>query len=134
MAAYGRGDYTGGRYSYGAYLGEALVVSTSTVTAAGDRIKDGQFEVSSTSTTSIAGQKIATASASIVDVTTISVAGGLDAVGAVAIVSSSLMYLDFNRLRYAEAAIMGTSTVNIFARKKWETEADVNEIWTKVSL
>jgi hypothetical protein len=134
MAAYGRGDYTGGRYSYGAYLGEALVVSTSTVTAAGDRIKDGQFEVFSTSTTSIAGQRIATASASVVSASIMTAQGGLDAVGAVAIVSSSLMYLDFNRLRFAEAAIMDTSTVNIFARKKWEIEADVNEIWTKVSL
>ena len=134
MAVYGRGDYTGGRYSYGAYLGQALIVAASTVTAAGDRIKDGQFEVSSTSTTAIAGQKIRTASASVVDTSTMTAQGGLDAVGAVVIVSDSLMYLDFNRLRYAEVPIIDTSTVTIVARKKWEIEADVNEIWTKVSL
>ena len=81
MAAYGRGDYSGGAYSIGAYLGALAIVSASTVAISGDKIKDAQFEISSTSTVSIGAVKIASASVDIVDTSEITVAGGISAGG-----------------------------------------------------
>lgn len=134
MAAYGRGDYSGGRYSYGAYLGALAIVSASTVVVAGDKIKDAQFEIFSSSTVSVAAVKISTASVAIVDTSVMTAAGGLDAVGNVNIVATSVLDIQYNRKRNCAAVIIGTSSVVINARKKWETEADVSEIWTKVSV
>jgi len=91
MAAYGRGDYSGGRYSYGAYLGALAIVSASTVVVAGQKIKDAQFEISSTSTVAIGAVKIANAGVVIVDTSVMTAAGGLDAVGNVNIVDTSAL-------------------------------------------
>jgi hypothetical protein len=134
MAAYGRGDYSGGRYSYGAYLGALAIASASTVVVAGDKIKDAQFEISSTSTASVAAVKISNAHIVIVDISVMTVAGGLDAVGNVAFIASSILDIQYNRKRNCEAIIVDTSSVVINARKKWETESDVSEIWTTVSV
>ena len=134
MAAYGRGDYSGGRYSYGAYLGAFEVVDASTVVVAGDKIKDAQFEIFSSSTVSVDSVKIANAGVEIVDTSTMTAAGGLDAVGNVAIIASSVLDIFYNRKRPFEAILVDTSSVVINARKKWETEADVSEIWTTVSV
>jgi hypothetical protein len=134
MAAYGRGDYGGGRYSFGAYLGALAIVSASTVVVAGDRIKDAQFEISSTSTVSVGAVKIANAGVAIVDTSVVTVAGGIDAVGNVAIIASSSLNIFYNRKRPFEAILIDTSSVVINARKKWETESDVSEIWTTVSV
>jgi Icc-related predicted phosphoesterase len=134
MAAYGRGDYSGGAYSFGAYLGALAIVSASTVVVAGDKIKDAQFEISSTSTVSIDAVKISNAGVAIVDTSVMTVAGGIDAVGNVDIIATSILNIQYNRIRNCEAIIIDTSSVVINARKKWETEADVSEIWTTVSV
>jgi len=134
MAVYGRGDYSGGRYSYGAYLGALAIVSASTVVVAGDRIKDAQFEISSTSTVAVAAIKISNSGVAIVDTSVMTVAGGLSAVGNVDIIATSILDIQYNRIRNCTAVIIDTSSVVINARKKWETEADVSEIWTKVSV
>ena len=134
MAAYGRGDYGGGAYSFGAYLGALAIASASTVVVAGDKIKDAQFEISSTSTASVAAVKISNAHIVIVDISVMTVAGGLDAVGNVAFIASSILDIQYNRKRNCEAIIVDTSSVVINARKKWETESDVSEIWTTVSV
>jgi hypothetical protein len=134
MAAYGRGDYSGGRYSYGAYLGSLAIVDASTVVVAGDRIKDAQFEIFSSSTVSVGAVKIANAGVAIVDTSVVTVAGGIDAVGNVVIVASSVLDIFYNRKRPFEAIFVDTSSVVINARKKWETEEDVSEIWTTVSV
>jgi Icc-related predicted phosphoesterase len=134
MAAYGRGDYGGGAYSFGAYLGALAIVSASTVVVAGDKIKDAQFEISSTSTVSVGAVKIANADVVIVDTSVMTVAGGLDAVGNVDIVATSILDIQYNRIVNFEAIMIDTSSVVINARKKWETEADVSETWTKVSV
>jgi hypothetical protein len=134
MAAYGRGDYSGGRYSYGAYLGSLAIVDASTVAVSGERIKDAQFEISSTSTVSVGALKIANSSLEIIDASVMTAAGGLDAVGNVDIISTSVLDVFYNRKRPFEAILIDTSSVVINARKKWETEADVSETWTKVSV
>jgi len=134
MAAYGRGDYGGGRYSYGAYLGALAIVSSSTVVVAGDKIKDAQFEIFSSSTVSVGALKISSGSFAVVDTSVMTVAGGLDAVGNVDIIATSVLDIQYNRKRNCAAVIVDTSSVVINARKKWETEADVSEIWTKVSV
>jgi len=134
MAAYGRGDYSGGAYSYGAYLGALAIVSASTVVVAGDKIKDAQFAISSTSTVSVGAIKIASASLAVVDNSVMIAAGGIDAVGNVNIVSTSVLNIQYNRIVHFQAIIINTSSVVINARKKWETEADVSEIWTTVSV
>jgi hypothetical protein len=132
MAAYGRGDYSGGRYSYGAYLGALAIVSASTVVVAGDKIKDAQFEISSASTVSIAAVKISSADVAIVDTSVVTVAGGISAVGNVDIIASSVLDIFYNRKRPFEAIFINTSSVVINARKKWETETDVSETWTPI--
>ena len=134
MAAYGRGDYGGGAYSFGAYLGALAIASASTVVVAGDKIKDAQFEISSTSTVSVDAVKISNTHIVIVDISAMTVAGGLDAVGNVALIASSILDIQYNRKRNCEAIIVDTSSVVINARKKWETESDVSEIWTTVSV
>ena len=134
MAAYGRGDYSGGRYSYGAYLGSLAIVDASTVVVSAEKIVDAQFEITSTSTVSIGGVKIANAGVAIVDTSVVTVAGGIDAVGNVAIIASSVLDIQYNRIQHFSAAINDTSSVVINARKKWETESDVSEIWTTVSV
>jgi len=134
MAAYGRGDYSGGAYSFGAYLGALAIASASTVVVAGDKIKDAQFEISSTSTVAVGAVKISNAHIVIVDISEMTVAGGLDAVGNVALIASSILDIQYNRKRNCEAIIVDTSSVVINARKKWETESDVSEIWTTVSV
>jgi hypothetical protein len=134
MAAYGRGDYSGGAYSFGAYLGALAIVSASTVVVAGDKIKDAQFEIFSTSTVSVNAVKISSADVAIVDTSVVTVAGGIDAVGNVAIIASSVLDIFYNRKRPFEAILVDTSSVVINARKKWETESDVSEIWTTVSV
>tara|TARA_R110000868_G_scaffold135235_1_gene347559 strand:- start:659 stop:1063 length:405 start_codon:yes stop_codon:yes gene_type:complete len=134
MAAYGRGDYGGGAYSYGAYLGALAIVSASTVAVSGDKIKDAQFEISSTSTISVGAVKISSASFAVDDTSVMTVAGGLDAVGSVNIVSTSILNIEYNRIVHFQAIIIDNSSVVINARKKWETEADVSEIWTTVSV
>jgi hypothetical protein len=132
MAAYGRGDYSGGRYSYGAYLGSLAIVDASTVVVAGDKIKDAQFEISSSSTVSVGAVKIASASFDIVDTSEVTVAGGIDAVGSLFIIDTSVLEIQYNRIVHFGAVINDTSSVVINARKKWETEADVSETWTPI--
>ena len=134
MAAYGRGDYSGGQYSYGAYLGSLAIVDASTVVVSAEKIVDAQFEITSTSTVSIGAVKIANAGVAIVDTSVVTVAGGIDAVGNVAIIASSVLDIQYNRIQHFSAAIIDTSSVVINARKKWETEEDVSEIWTTVSV
>jgi len=134
MAAYGRGDYGGGAYSFGAYLGALAIVSASTVVVAGDKIKDAQFEISSTSTVSVGAVKISSADVAIVDTSVMTAAGGLDAVGALFIIDISSLNIQYNRIQHFSAAINDTSSVVINARKKWETESDVSEAWTTVSV
>lgn len=134
MAAYGRGDYSGGRYSYGAYLGSLAIVDASTVVVAGEKIKDAQFEIFSSSTVSVDAVKIANAGVAIVDTSVMTAAGGLDAVGALFIIDISSLDIQYNRIQHFSAAINDTSSVVINARKKWETESDVSEIWTTVSV
>jgi len=134
MAAYGRGDYGGGAYSFGAYLGALAIVSASTVAVSGERIKEAQFEISSTSTVSVGAVKISSASLAVLDTSVITIAGGIDAVGNVNIVSTSVLDIFYNRKRPFEAILIDTSSVVINARKKWETESDVSETWTTVSV
>ena len=134
MAAYGRGDYSGGRYSYGAYLGEVTIVDASTVVVSGEKIKDAQFEIFSSSTVSVGAVKIANAGVVIVDTSVMTAAGGLDAVGALFIIDISNFNIQYNRIQHFSAAINDTSSVVINARKKWETESDVSEAWTTVSV
>jgi hypothetical protein len=134
MAAYGRGDYSGGRYSYGAYLGSLAIVDDSTVVVAGDKIKDAQFEIFSSSTVSVGAVKIASASLAVVDTSVMTAAGGLDAVGNLFIIDISSVNIQYNRIVHFGAAINDTSSVVINARKKWETESDVSEAWTRVSV
>lgn len=134
MAAYGRGDYSGGAYSFGAYLGALAIVSASTVVVAGQNVKDAQFEIFSTSTVSIDSVKIANAGVVINSTSVMTVAGGLDAVGNVDIVAVSTLAIEYNRKRPFEMIMVDTSSVVINARKKWETEADVSESWTTVSV
>ena len=134
MAAYGRGDYSGGQYSYGAYLGSLAIVDASTVVVGAQSIKDAQFEISSTSTVSVGAVRIANAGVAIVDTSAVTVAGGIDAVGNVLIIASSVLDIQYNRIQHFSAVIIDTSSVVINARKKWETEADVSEIWTTVSV
>jgi hypothetical protein len=45
-----------------------------------------------------------------------------------------LVDIQYNRIQHFSAAINDTSSVVINARKKWETESDVSEIWTTVSV
>lgn len=134
MAAYGSGDYGGGAYSFGAYLGALAIVSASTVVVAGENIKDAQFEISSTSTVSVGAVKIASTGVAIVDTSVMTAAGGLDAVGALFIIDISSLNIQYNRIQHFSAAINDTSSVVINARKKWETESDVSEAWTTVSV
>ena len=134
MAAYGRGDYSGGAYSFGAYLGALAIVSASTVVVAGERIKDAQFEIFSSSTVAVDAVKIASASLAVVDNSVMTAAGGLDAVGNVNIVATSVLDIQYNRIVHFQAILVDTSSVVINARKKWETEEDVSETWTTVSV
>jgi hypothetical protein len=134
MAAYGRGDYSGGRYSYGAYLGSLAIVDASTVAVTGQKLTDAQFEIFSSSTVSIGAEKIATAGVTVVDNSVMTVAGGLDAVGNLFIIDISTVNIQYNRIVHFGAAINDTSSVVINARKKWETESDVSESWTRVSV
>lgn len=132
MAAYGRGDYSGGRYSYGAYLGTLAIVDASTVAITGQKIKDAQFEIFSSSTVSIDAKKIATSAVDIASSSTLIVAGGIDAVGNVDIVDSSIFDVQYIRIQHGEASFIESSSIVINARKKWETEADVSETWTPI--
>jgi hypothetical protein len=134
MAAYGRGDYGGGAYSFGAYLGALAIASASTVVIAGERIKDGAFAVVSASSVSIDSVKISNAGVVINSTSAMTVAGGLDAVGNVDFVGVSVLEIQYNRKRPFEMIMVDTSSVVINARKKWETEADVSETWTTVSV
>jgi len=134
MAAYGRGDYSGGAYSFGAYLGALAIASASTVTVAGEKIKDGSFAVVSASSVSIGSVKIANSPVVIDSTSAMTVAGGIDAVGNVDIVAVSILDIQYNRKRPFEMIMVDTSSVVINARKKWETEADVSETWTTVSV
>jgi hypothetical protein len=134
MAAYGRGDYSGGAYSFGAYLGSLAIVDASTVAVTGQKITDAQFEIFSSSTVSVGAVKIATAGVSVVDNSVMTVAGGLDAVGNLFIIDISTVNIQYNRIQHFGAAINDTSSVVINARKKWETESDVSEAWTRVSV
>jgi hypothetical protein len=134
MAAYGRGDYGGGEYSFGAYLGSLAIVDASTVVVGAQSIKDAQFEISSTSTVSVGAVRIANAGVAIVDTSAVTVAGGIDAVGNVLIIASSVLDIQYNRIQHFSAVIIDTSSVVINARKKWETESDVSETWTTVSV
>ena len=134
MAAYGRGDYSGGAYSFGAYLGSLAIVDASTVVVAGDKIKDAQFEIFSSSTVSVGAVKIANASLAVVDTSVMTAAGGLDAVGNLFIIDISSVNIEYNRIVHFGAVLNDTSSVVINARKKWETESDVSEIWTTVSV
>lgn len=134
MAAYGRGDYSGGAYSFGAYLGSLAIVDASTVAVSGELIKNAQFEIGSTSTVAVGAVKIANAGVVIVDTSVMTAAGGLDAVGNVNIVAASVLNIEYNRIQHFQATFIDTSSVVINARKKWETEADVSETWTKVSV
>lgn len=134
MAAYGRGDYSGGAYSFGAYLGSLAIVDASTVAVSGELIKNAQFEIGSTSTVAVGAVKIANAGVVIVDTSVMTAAGGLDAVGNVNIVAASVLNIEYNRIQHFQATFIDTSSVVINARKKWETEADVSEIWTTVSV
>jgi hypothetical protein len=134
MAAYGRGDYGGGAYSFGAYLGALAIASASTVVIAGENVKDGAFAVVSASSVSIDSVKISNAGADINSTSAMTVAGGLDAVGNVDFVGVSLLEIQYNRKRPFEMIMVDTSSVVINARKKWETEADVSETWTTVSV
>jgi hypothetical protein len=134
MAAYGSGDYSGGRYSFGAYLGALAVVAASTVVVAGDKIKDAQFEIFSTSSVSVDATKISSSSIAISSNSEMTVAGGLDAVGSVAIVSVSNLVIEYNRILSFEMIMVDNSSVVINARKKWETESDISESWTTVSV
>jgi poly-gamma-glutamate capsule biosynthesis protein CapA/YwtB (metallophosphatase superfamily) len=132
MAAYGRGDYSGGAYSFGAYLGALAIASASTVTVAGEKIKDGSFAVVSASSVSIGSVKIANSPVVIDSTSAMTVAGGIDAVGNVDIVAVSILDIQYNRKRPFEMIMVDTSSVVINARKKWETEADVSETWTPI--
>jgi len=132
MAAYGSGDYSGGRYSFGGIIGSFAIVSTSTVVIVGDKVKDAQFEISSTSTVSVSAVNIATAGVEIVDTSVVTVAGGISAVGNVAIIASSVLDIQYNRKLSFAAVFTDTSSVVIGARKKWETEADTSETWTAI--
>jgi hypothetical protein len=134
MAAYGRGDYSGGRYSYGAYLGSLAIVDASTVVVSGEKIKDAQFEIFSSSTVSVGAVKIANAGVAIIDTSVMTAAGGLDAVGSLFIIDISSFNIQYNRIQHFSAEINDTSSVVINARKKWETESDVSEAWTTVSV
>lgn len=134
MAAYGRGDYGGGAYSFGAYLGALAIASASTVVIAGENVKDGAFAVVSASSVSIDSVKIANSVVVINSTSAMTVAGGLDAVGNVDFVGVSLLDIQYNRKRPFEMIMVDTSSVVINARKKWETEADVSESWTTVSV
>jgi hypothetical protein len=132
MAAYGRGDYSGGNYSIGAYLGAFAIEDASTVVIAGDKIKDAQFEIFSTSSVSVDAVKVANAGIAIVDDSVLTIAGGIDAVGNVDIVSTSSMSIQYFRKRPGVVTIVCSSGVVINARKKWETEADISETWTPI--
>lgn len=132
MAAYGSGDYSGGRYSFGGIIGSFAIVSASTVVIAGDNIKDAQFEITSTSTVSVSAVNIATSGVAIVDTSVITITGGIDAVGNVAIIASSVLDVQYNRKLSFAAVFTNTSSVVISARKKWENEADTSETWTAI--
>lgn len=132
MAAYGRGDYGAGRYSFGAYLGALAIVDESTVVIAGDKIKDAQFEIFSTSSVSVDAVKISNTALSIVSNSEMTAAGGLDAAGTVTVVAESVMDIQYNRKRPFEMIMVDTSSVVIDARKKWETEEDTSETWTQI--
>ena len=134
MAAYGRGDYSGGAYSFGAYLGALAIVSASTVVVSGENVKDAQFEIFSSSTVVVDAVKISSASFAVVDTSVMTVAGGIDAVGNIPIVATSILDIQYNRIQPAQVVMIDTSSVVINARKKWETETDVSEIWTTVSV
>jgi hypothetical protein len=134
MAAYGRGDYSGGAYSFGAYLGALEIASASTVVIASERLVDGAFAVVSASSVSIDSVKIANSPVAINSTSAMTVAGGIDAVGNVAIIASSILDIQYNRIQHFSVAFLDTSSVVINARKKWETEEDVSEIWTTISV
>ena len=134
MAAYGRGDYGGGAYSFGAYLGALAIASASTVAVAGERIKDGAFAVVSASSVSIDSVKISNADVVINSTSVMTIDGGLDAVGAVDFIAVSILDIQYNRKLPFQMVMVDTSSVVINARKKWETEADVSETWTTVSV
>ena len=134
MAAYGRGDYSGGAYSFGAYLASLAIVDASTVAVTAQKLTDGQFEIFSSSTVSVGAEKIATASLAVVDNSVMTAAGGLDAVGNLFIIDISTLNIQYNRIVHFGAVLNDTSSVVINARKKWETESDVSEIWTTVSV
>jgi hypothetical protein len=134
MAAYGRGDYSGGAYSFGAYLGSLAIVDASTVAVTGQKLTDAQFEIFSSSTVSVGAVKIATAGVTVVDTSVMTAAGGLDAVGNLFIIDISTLNIQYNRIVHFGAVLNDTSSVVINARKKWETESDVSEAWTTVSV
>ena len=134
MAAYGRGDYSGGAYSFGAYLGSLAIVDASTVAVTGQKLTDAQFEIFSSSTVSVGAVKIATAGVTVVDTSVMTAAGGLDAVGNLFIIDISSVNIQYNRIVHFGAVLNDTSSVVINARKKWETESDVSEAWTTVSV
>ena len=132
MAAYGRGDYSGGAYSFGAYLGALAIASASTVVIAGENVKDGAFAVVSASSVSIDAVKIANSPVAIDSISAMTVAGGIDAVGNIDMVAVSVLDIQYNRKRPFEMIMVDTSSVVINARKKWETEADTSETWTPI--
>ncbi len=121
------------RSSVTQFLGDWFEIGTCNGSA-GQKIKDAQFEISSTSTVAIGAVKIANAGVVIVDTSVMTAAGGLDAVGNVNIVDTSALNIQYNRIVHFGAVLNDTSSVVINARKKWETESDVSEAWTTVSV
>lgn len=133
MAAYGRGDYGGGAYSFGAYLGEVLITSSGTVAITGVRVKDAAFDIISTTAVEASGERIATAGVPIVSTSAVTIDGGLEARGAVDFVAQSTLAFKYTRSRKDRMAINGTSLMTFGARKKWETIPDVQTNWTTVN-
>jgi hypothetical protein len=55
-------------------------------------------------------------------------------VGNVDFVSFSNFTVQYNRVFSSSASIVEASSLAVNARKKWETEPDVSESWTVVSV
>jgi hypothetical protein len=78
----------------------------------------------------INGVRVALAELTILDAATMEVGSQVVVNQPVTIEASSLMEIDGARIQTGSFAMVDTSEVVIYGRKKWENESDTSETWT----
>lgn len=132
MAAYGRGPYGEGNYSFGVSLGAAPFQGTSTATADGVRFTFGAAQITAESSVSIDATRVAFMSAAVASDSIITVDSNVVVNQGVNFNALSAAFASGIRVRQSAAPFLSNSNMTILGRLKWEPEIDTPEVWTPV--